>query len=39
MEPFIAQIILFGGNFAPRGWAFCSGQLLLIAQYPALFHY
>lgn len=37
MEPFIAQIMLFGGNFAPRGWAFCDGQLLPIAQYSALF--
>lgn len=37
MEPFIAQIILFGGNFAPRGWAFCDGQLLPIAQNTALF--
>ena len=36
-EPFIAQIMLFGGNFAPRGWAFCSGQLLPIAQNTALF--
>ncbi|RYG92740.1 phage tail protein [Loktanella sp. IMCC34160] len=37
MEPFIAQIMLFGGNFAPRGWAFCDGQLLPIASYNALF--
>lgn len=37
MEAFIASIILFGGNFAPRGWAFCQGQLLPIAQYSALF--
>lgn len=37
MEPFIAQIIMFGGNFAPRGWAFCDGQLLPISQYTALF--
>lgn len=36
-EPFIAQISLFGGNFAPRGWAFCDGQLLSIAQNSALF--
>jgi len=35
--PFIAQIIIFGGNFAPRGWADCSGQLLPIAQNEALF--
>jgi len=37
MEPFIAEIIMFGGNFAPRGWAFCDGQLLAIAQNQALF--
>ncbi|MFH1810599.1 MAG: tail fiber protein [Pseudomonadota bacterium] len=37
MEPFIAQILLFAGNFAPRGWAFCEGQLLPIAQNSALF--
>lgn len=36
-EPFIGQILMFGGNFAPRGWAFCDGQLLLIAQNSALF--
>lgn len=37
MEPFLGQIILFGGNFAPRGWAACNGQLLSIAQNSALF--
>lgn len=37
MDPFLAEITLFGGNFAPRGWAFCSGQLLPINQYSALF--
>lgn len=37
MEPFIGQIIMFGGNFAPRGWAFCQGQLLAISQNQALF--
>ncbi len=37
MEPFIGQIQLFGFNFAPRGWAFCEGQLLAISQYSALF--
>jgi len=36
-EPFIGQIILVPYNFAPRGWAFCNGQLLPIAQYTALF--
>ncbi|WP_107498116.1 tail fiber protein [Thalassobius sp. I31.1] len=37
MEPFIAQIMIFGGTFAPRGWAFCDGQLLPIASNEALF--
>lgn len=37
MEPFIGQIIMFAGNFAPHGWAFCDGQLLPIAQNTALF--
>jgi microcystin-dependent protein len=36
-EPFIGQIEMFGGNFAPRGWAFCDGQLLAISQNTALF--
>ena len=32
MEPFIGMIVMFGGNFAPRDWALCNGQLLQIAQ-------
>lgn len=36
-EPFIGQITLFAGNFAPRGWAFCDGQEISIAQNTALF--
>ncbi|MBE8232840.1 MAG: phage tail protein [Endozoicomonadaceae bacterium] len=36
-EPFIGEIIMFGGSFAPRDWAFCDGQLLPIAQNTALF--
>ena len=36
-EPAIAEIRIFGGNFAPRGWAKCEGQLLPISQYNALF--
>ena len=36
-EPFLAEIIMFGGNFNPRGWALCNGQLLPIAQNSALF--
>jgi microcystin-dependent protein len=37
MEPFIGQIIMFGGNFAPRGWALCDGQILPISLNSALF--
>lgn len=37
MEPFIGQIMPIGFTFAPRGWAFCNGQLLPIAQNQALF--
>jgi microcystin-dependent protein len=36
-QPFIGQVEIFGGNFAPRQWAFCQGQLLSIAQNTALF--
>lgn len=36
-EPFIGEIKIFAGNFAIRNWAFCSGQLLQIAQNTALF--
>ncbi len=36
-EPFIGEIRMFAGNFAPRGWAFCDGQLLSISQNEALF--
>jgi microcystin-dependent protein len=36
-EPFLAEIRMFGGNFAPRGWALCNGQILPIAQNTALF--
>ncbi len=36
-EPFIAEIRIFAGNFAPRGWALCNGQLMLIDQNAALF--
>ena len=37
MEGYIAQIIMFGSNFAPNGWAFCQGQLISIASNTALF--
>lgn len=36
-DPFLGQVTIFAGNFAPRGWAFCDGQLLPINQYSALF--
>lgn len=36
-EPFTAEIRIFAGNFAPRGWASCDGQLLPISQNTALF--
>lgn len=37
MEGTLAEIRGFGGNFAPRNWAFCNGQLLAISQNQALF--
>ncbi|KRC28726.1 phage tail protein [Acidovorax sp. Root219] len=36
-EPFIGEITMFAGNFPPRGWAFCQGQIMSIAQNTALF--
>ncbi|HYV04612.1 MAG TPA: tail fiber protein [Blastocatellia bacterium] len=36
-EPFLGMIAIYGFNFAPRGWAFCNGQILPIAQNTALF--
>lgn len=36
-DPYLGEIRMFAGNFAPRGWAFCNGQLLSIAQNTALF--
>ena len=36
-DPFLGEIMIFGGNFPPRGWATCDGQLLPIAQNQALF--
>ena len=36
-DPFIGEIRIFAGTFAPQGWAFCDGQLLAIAQNTALF--
>lgn len=34
---YLASIMIFAGNFAPKGWAFCNGQILSIAQNTALF--
>src|SRR5947209_2957456 len=36
-DPFVAEIRIFAGNFAPKGWAFCNGQLMPISQNTALF--
>lgn len=36
-SPFLGEIRMVGFNFAPRGWAFCNGQLLPVAQNTALF--
>src|SRR5882757_5801180 len=36
-EPFIGEIKMFGGSFAPRNYAFCNGQLMSISQNSALF--
>lgn len=36
-DPFIGEVRLFAGNFAPLGWAFCQGQLMAISQNDALF--
>jgi microcystin-dependent protein len=36
-EPYVGEISWFAGNFAPRGWAFCDGQLLAVSQNDALF--
>src|SRR5512140_853362 len=37
MDPFVAEIRIFGFNFAPTGWAFCDGQILPLSQNTALF--
>ena len=36
-EPFVGEIRMFAGNFSPRGWALCDGQLLAVSQNDALF--
>jgi microcystin-dependent protein len=37
-SPFVGEIRMFGGSFAPAGWAFCSGQLLPISENDTLFN-
>src|SRR4029078_2814818 len=37
MDPFVAEIRIFVFNFAPKGWAFCDGQILPLSQNTALF--
>lgn len=37
MEGYLAEVRMFAGNFAPRGWMLCQGQLLSIAQWTAVF--
>jgi microcystin-dependent protein len=36
-EPFVGEIRMFGGNFAPAGWAFCNGQTMAISENDILF--
>ena len=36
-DPYVAEIKMFGGNFAPRGYALCNGQIMAISQNTALF--
>src|SRR5471032_950492 len=37
-QPYVGEIRMFGGNFAPAGWAFCEGQLLPISENETLFN-
>jgi microcystin-dependent protein len=37
-QPYVGEIRMFGGNFAPAGWMFCEGQLLPISNYETLFN-
>jgi microcystin-dependent protein len=37
-SPYVGEIRMFGGNFAPAGWMFCEGQLLPITDYETLFN-
>ncbi len=37
-QPYVGEVRMFGGNFAPLGWQFCDGSLLSIAEYDTLFN-
>lgn len=37
-DPYVGEIRMFAGNFAPQGWTFCDGQLLAISEYDTLFN-
>jgi microcystin-dependent protein len=37
VNPYVGEIRMFAGNFAPQGWAFCDGSLLAIADYTPLY--
>src|ERR1051325_1449436 len=37
-EPYVGEIRMFAGNFAPNGWMFCEGQTLPISEYEVLFN-
>jgi microcystin-dependent protein len=37
-QPYVGEIRMFAGNFAPAGWMFCAGQLLAISEYETLFN-
>ena len=37
-DPYVGEVRLFAGNFAPAGWAFCDGQIVAIAEFETLFN-
>ncbi len=37
-QPYVGEITIFAGNYAPLGWQFCSGQLVQISEYDTLFN-
>jgi microcystin-dependent protein len=37
VDPYLANVTIFAGNFAPRSWMYCQGQLLSISEYTALY--